>query len=161
MENKKMVLMGVVLRLLLGWYMFCDAYNMFLGGGLQAQGFLLHAKTFPAFYAWFGSSANSVWINPVNMYGILAIGVALLLGVYVRPAAWAAAFLMIMYYFPHYAFPYVDLNGHIIGYIVDEHIVFAAAFILIAFWPAVYSWGLSRSLRKTFFARIPLIGQWV
>ena len=132
--------------------MFFAGIEKVLDPAWTAQGFLLSAKTFPAFYAWFAEPVNSWWIDPLNAWGIALVGVALLLGVAVRPAAWAGAVLMIVYYFPHNVFPQVP---H--GFIVEEHVIYAAAFILVAFLPAAQRFGLSGALRRTFLGRIPVI----
>lgn len=117
-----------------------------------AKGFLLSAKTFPAFYAWFALPTNAWWVDPLNAWGITLIGIALLVGVAVRPAAWVGAALMILYYFPQNVFPTVP---H--GYIVEEHIIYAATLILIALLPASREFGLGTILRRTFLGRIPVI----
>ncbi|HVM59181.1 MAG TPA: DoxX family membrane protein [Candidatus Paceibacterota bacterium] len=152
--NKSIAVTAIVLRLLMGWYMFADGFKILMTPGWSASGFLLSAKTFPAFYAFFAQPAFGWWVNPLNSWGITLIGVALLLGVGIRFASWAGAALMILYYFPHYVFPYVTY-----GYIVDEHIVFAAVFALIALWPVAQSFALAPALRRTFLGRIPLLGR--
>lgn len=152
--SKNVTVVATVLRLLLGWYMFVDGFQILLTPNWTASSFLLSAQTFPAFYAWFGAASNSWWIDPLNSWGITLIGVALLLGIGVRTAAWAGAALMILYYFPHYAFPTVP---H--GFIVEEHIINAAAFVLIAVFPAAQTFGLARYIRKTFLGRIPVLGK--
>lgn len=143
---------AITLRLLLGWYMFFAGIEKVLDPAWTAKGFLLSAKTFPEFYAWFAQPMNSWWIDPLNGWGITLIGVALLLGVGVRPAAWAGAALMIIYYFPHYVFPTVP---H--GFIVDDHIIYAVAFILIALLPLAQQSGLGNIVRRTFLGRIPIV----
>ena len=150
--NTKTIIAAVTLRLLLGWYMFFAGIEKVLDPSWTASGFLSHAKTFPEFYAWFGSPMNAWWIDPLNAWGITLIGVALLLGVAVRLAAYAGAFLMIIYYFPHNVFPSVP---H--GYIVEEHIIYAVAFMLVAVSPAAHHFGLSKMFRKTFLMKIPII----
>ena len=152
--NKKITIAATVLRLLLGWYMLVDGVQILMTPGWTAAGFLAGAKTFPAFYAWFAMPINSWWVDPLNSWGITLIGVALLLGVGIKPAAWGAAVMHILYYFPHYTFPIVP---H--GYIVEEHIVYAAAFVLIALMPQAQSFGIGRYLRNnTFLGRLPLVG---
>jgi len=151
--NTKAIITATVLRLLLGWFMFFAGIEKVLDPSWTANGFLLGAKTFPAFYAWFAEPFNTWWIDPLNAWGITLVGVALLLGVAVRPAAWAGAFLMVIYYFPHNIFPQVP---H--GFIVEEHVIYATAFILIAFLPSAQKFGLSNLLRGTFLARIPILG---
>ena len=117
----------------------------------SAKGFLLGAKTFPALYAWFAAPTNIWWVNPLNAWGITLVGVALLLGVAVRPAAFAGAALVMLYYFPQYTFPYVP---H--GFIVDEHIIYAAAFIFIAYFPPAHRFGINNLVRDSFISRLPI-----
>ena len=136
----------------MGWYMLIDGIQILLIPNWTAKGFLLGAKTFPAFYAWFALPMNSWWVDPLNSWGIMLVGIALLLGVGIRPAAWAGAVLHILYYFPHNVFPTVP---H--GYIVEEHIIYAAVFVLIAVFPAAQSFGLAPYVRNTFLGRIPFL----
>lgn len=152
----KVKVASTVLRLLLGWFMLIDGAQILMTPNWTAAGFLNNALTFHSFYAWFALPINSWWVDPLNSWGITLVGVALLLGVYVRPAAWAGAALMILYYFPHYSFPTVP---H--GFIVEEHIIDAAAFVFIAVFPPAQSFGIAPILRKTFLAKIPFIGAWV
>jgi thiosulfate dehydrogenase [quinone] large subunit len=149
----KITVSAVALRLLLGWYMFYDGIVKVINPAWSASSFLLGAKTFPAFYAWFAQPMNSWWVNPLNAWGITLIGAALILGIGIRPAAWAGAALMILYYFPHYTLPYVT-DG---GFIVEDHLIFAAAFILIALLPAAQRFSLAGAMRRTFLGRIPVV----
>jgi thiosulfate dehydrogenase [quinone] large subunit len=141
------------LRFVLGWYMVADAYLIVTNPNWSAAGFLASAKTFPAFYAWFAQPQNLVWINPLNEWGIMLIGIALLLGIGVRPAAWAAVVLHILYYFPHYAYPFQMQYG----WVVEEHIIYAAAFAVVALSPFAEFFGLGAWARRSFLARIPLV----
>ncbi len=151
--DKKITVAATVLRLMLGWYMLVDGVQILMTPGWSAADFLKGAQTFPAFYAWFATAGNSWWVDPLNSWGITLVGVALIVGVGIRPAAWAGAALMILYYFPHYAFPTVP---H--GYIVEEHIIEAAAFVLVAVLPAAQTVGFGRLVREhTFLGRIPLV----
>ena len=132
--------------------MFFAGIEKILDPAWTAAGFLLGAKTFSSFYAWFASPANLWWVDPFNAWGITLVGVALLLGVGIRPAAWAGAALMILYYFPPNAFPSVP---H--GFIVEEHVIYAAAFALVALLPAAQAFSLDAFARRTFLGRIPLL----
>jgi len=147
----------VTLRVVVGWYMLGDGLVAVFNPNWSAAGFLAHAKTFPDFYAWFATPANLVWVNPLNEWGIVLIGVALLLGVAVRPASWAGAILMILYYFPHYSYPYMMQYG----WIVEEHIVLAAAFYVLAVSPLVEQYGLGAWVRRSSFGRIPLMRKFI
>lgn len=149
---KSATIAPVLLRLLMGWFMFFDGLKILQTPGWSAKGFLLAAKTFPQFYAWFAEPYNSWWVDPLNSWGITLIGVALLLGVFVRPAAWAGLFMMALYYFPHNVFPYVTY-----GYVVEEHVIYAGVFFLVAVMPAARAWGLSAWLSKTPLGKMPVI----
>ena len=156
MKYDMVTLYSVTLRILLGWFMFFAGIEKVLNPEFTASGFLMPAKTFPAFYAWFATPMNSVWVDPLNAWGITLIGVAFLLGVGVRPAAWAGAFLMILYYFPQYELPWIP---H--GFMVEEHIIYAAAFLLIAAMPQAQKFSASRFFRNTFLGKIPVIGTYL
>jgi thiosulfate dehydrogenase [quinone] large subunit len=149
--TKKVTIAVVLLRLLLGWFMFIDGLQILLTPNWSANGFLLSAKTFPAFYAWV-ATIGSWWISPLNAWAITLVGVALLLGVGVRVASWVGAALMILYYFPHYVFPIVPN-----GYIVEEHLIYCVAFILIAVFPAAQSFGLGSYFRTTLLGKLPIV----
>lgn len=150
--DTKITYAATALRFLLGWFMFFAGIEKVLDPAWTASGFLGTAKTFPAFYAWFALPMNSWWVDPLNAWAITLVGVALLLGIAVRPAAWAGVFLMVLYYFPHYTFPTVP---H--GFIVEEHIVYAAAFTLIALFPSAGTYGLASFVKRTAIGRIPLL----
>jgi thiosulfate dehydrogenase [quinone] large subunit len=149
----KTTISAVTLRLLLGWFMLVDGIENALNPSFSASGFLLGSKIFPSFYAWFAQPMNLWWVNPLNAWGITLVGVALLLGVAIRPAAWSGVALMILYYFPHYTtLPWVPN-----GFIVEDHLIYAAAFALVALLPAAQRFGLSSILRRTFLGRIPVV----
>lgn len=149
----KVAVAATSLRMLLGWLMFFAGIEKVLNPDWTAQGFLLSAKTFPDFYAWFALPMNAWWVDPMNAWGITLVGVGLLLGVAVRPAAWAGALLMVLYYFPQNVFPTVP---H--GYVVEEHVIYAAALIFIAVFAPAQHFGLGKMCRQTPLGRLPIIG---
>ena len=146
------VFTAVALRITLGWYMFFAGIEKVINPEWTAAGFLGGAKTFPEFYAWFALPVNSWWVDPLNAWAITLVGVALLLGVGIRPAAWGGVALMILYYFPHYVFPTVP---H--GFIVESHVIYAVAFILVSLMPEAYRFSLGEPLKKTPLGQIPLV----
>ncbi|MSR70823.1 hypothetical protein EXS62_02175 [Candidatus Kaiserbacteria bacterium] len=40
----------------------------------------------------------------------------------------------------------------------EDHIIYAAVFVLIALWPASYSIGLAKYIRGTFLGKLPVVG---
>jgi len=151
--NKASYITASALRFVLGWYMFFAGIEKVLDPSWTASGFLMGAKTFPGFYTWFAAPSQAFWVDPLNAWGITLVGAALLFGVFVRPAALAGAALMMLYYFPQVAYPFVLSHG----FIVESHIINAAAFLAVAFLPAARRWGFAGKLQETFLGRLPLV----
>ena len=156
MKNTHVVITATLMRILLGWYMFVDGYQILTTPHWSSHDFLVNAKMFPAFYAWFAQPTQLWWVDLLNPWGVTLIGAALILGLFVRPAAWAGVVLMLLYYFPQYNLPVVP---H--GYIVEFHLIYAAMFATIATLPAAQTFGLSRLARNTFFSSIPVLWRFI
>jgi len=110
----------------------------------SAAGYLNSAKTFPELYHWLASAVNIDWINFVNEWGLTLLGVALILGLFVRWASLGGIFLMGLYYFVILQFPYVGANS----FLVDEHIIFISVFLVLITSNAGTLWGLDFLLQK-------------
>lgn len=124
-------------RVTIGWLMFYAGITKVIDPAWTAEGYGKSAKTFSALFNWFISSTNIGWINFVNKWGLTLLGVSLILGIGVRLSSILGAILMLFYYFPVLEFPYVE---H--GFLVDEHIIYAA---ILGFFAAVKAgryWGL-------------------
>lgn len=126
-----------LLRIGIGWLMFYAGITKILNPNFSAAGYLGTAKTFPNIYQWLASPANIGWINFVNEWSLTLLGISLILGIAVRFSSILGAVLMLLYYFPVLTFPYV---AH--SYIVDEHIVYALALLVLAATRAGRVYGL-------------------
>ncbi len=116
-----------LLRLTLGWLFLYAGLVKILDDKWSAAGYLKGAKTFPELYAWLALPQNIGWVNLLNEWGLTLIGVSLILGIMVRFSSIAGIALMLLYYFPALNFPYVGEHA----YIVDEHIIYMAAFLVL------------------------------
>lgn len=132
----------VVLRVAFGWLFLYSGYTK-LTGDFSAEGFLTNAKSLKSLYTWFASEGNLPWVNFLNVWGQLLIGLGLILGAFTRFASYAGALLMVLYYFPSLDFPYVE---H--GYLIDDHIIYALAFLVLATNNAGHHFGLDSWLKK-------------
>jgi|SRR3989344_3507249 len=128
-----------LLRVSLGWLMFYAGITKVLDPEWSAAGYLKTAKTFPAFYLWFTQPNILPVINFINEWGLTLLGVSLILGVFIRFSFVFGAILMLLYYFPVLEFPYVE---H--AFIVDEHIIYALALLVLASLRAGDVWGLGK-----------------
>ncbi|MBP6925931.1 MAG: DoxX family protein [Candidatus Pacebacteria bacterium] len=117
----------VALRVTLGWYFLYAGFTKIIDSSWSAAGYLNSAKTFPGFFAWLASPENIGWVSTLNEWALFLVGAALVLGIFVRFASWGGIVLMTLYWLPVLDFPHV---GH--GFIIDDHIIFIAVFVVLA-----------------------------
>ena len=140
-----------LLRISLGWLLFYAGITKVLDPQWSAEGYLRGAKTFSGFYAWLAEPGMLSLVNAINAWGLTLIGAALILGIFVRLSSILGAGLMILYYFPILQFPYP--NQH--SFVVDEHIAYATALLVLAALRAGRIWGL-----ETWCANLPICSRY-
>ena len=116
-----------LLRISLGFLFLYAGFTKVIDPAWSAAGYLKGATTFSGFYQWLASPEILPFTNFLNEWGLTLIGIALILGVFVRLSAVLGAGMMILYYFPVLNFPLVGEHG----YLVDEHIIYAFALLLL------------------------------
>lgn len=126
-----------LLRISMGWLMLYAGITKVLNPAWSAEGYLKGTKTFTGLYGWFASPGILPAINFVNEWGLTLLGVSLILGIGVRLSSILGAVLMLLYYFPVLTFPYV---AH--SYLVDEHIIYGFALLVLAATRAGRVYGL-------------------
>jgi thiosulfate dehydrogenase [quinone] large subunit len=154
--SKATRLVGAALRIVLGWtflWAFLDKLfglgyatpsdRSWLNGGSTTRGFLENSATGP-FQDLYRSIAGDAWADWLFMIGLLAIGVALTLGIAMRIAAVSAAILYVLMW--TVALPPVN------NPIVDEHLIGALAALLVALVGAGRWFGLG-----TWWERLPMV----
>jgi thiosulfate dehydrogenase [quinone] large subunit len=129
-----------VLRATLGWVFFWAGITKVLTPGWSAAGYLNSAKTFPAVYHWFASPGLLGVTNIVSEWGMVLLGLSLILGVFIR---WTAPFgiaLMVLYYFPILQFPYPNINS----FLVDEHVIYIGSLLVLWSFHTDRFWSLGK-----------------
>lgn len=126
------------LRIALGWLFLYSGITKVLNPAWTAAGYLQGAKTFPDLFQWFLQPGILPFVNFLNEWGQLVLGIALLLGIFVRVGSIFGALLMLLYYLPALDFPYIGKTA----FLVDEHIIYALALLLLAAFQAGRVWGL-------------------
>lgn len=127
-----------LLRITLGWMFFYAGITKVLDPTWSAAGYLKGAKTFPLFYNWLLQPNILPVINFINEWGLVLLGVSLIIGLGIRLSSILGSVLMILYYLPLLQFPYP--NAH--SFFVDEHIIYIAALLVLASIKAGQVWGL-------------------
>lgn len=139
------------LRISLGWLFFYAGVTKVLNPDWSAAGYLQSAKTLTGLYHWFAQPGVLPIVNFINEWGALLIGVSLLLGIFVRLSTTAGALLMLLYYVPVLEFPYIGQNS----FLIDEHIIYAAALLLLGSLSAGRVWGL-----ETWCSHLPICSKY-
>jgi len=109
----------VLLRIVIGVQFFLSGINKM--DGWSAESYLENASG--PFYEFFQSLAGNILVDQLNIWGLTIIGLALILGVFVRPASFFASILMVLYYISNF----VENTEYSV---VNEHIVYIFIFIL-------------------------------
>jgi thiosulfate dehydrogenase (quinone) large subunit len=129
----------VLLRLALGWLFLYAGLTKVVNPEWTSKGFLEHANTFSGFYGWLASPEILPIVDILSQWGLTLIGVALILGLIVRFSSYLGALMMLLFYLPGLTFPYVGEHS----FLVDEHIVYIAAFLVLASMSSNHIWSLS------------------
>jgi len=128
-----------LLRISLGWLMFYAGITKVLHPAWSAEGYLKGAKAFVSFYQFLASPSVLPFINFVNEWGLTLLGVSLILGIGVRLSSVLGAILMLLYYLP-LGFPYPDTHS----FIIDDHVIYMFALLLIGSLSAGRVFGLEK-----------------
>lgn len=138
----------VLLRLAMGWTFLYAGVNQVINAGWTSARFLSGAKSFKAMYAWFGSPEVVPYVDFMVQWGHLMIGVALILGIFIRLSAGFGALMMVLYYLPRLDFPMVGAHN----FIVEYHLVYALILVYLGLMKAGQIAGI-----ENWVSRIPAV----
>lgn len=88
------------------------------------------------FAEWFQSLSGSVLVDNLNIWGQILIGLALILGLAVRPAAIGGLIMMLLYYFAQFT------ENTAYG-LIEDHLIYALVFLVFATGGAGHVFGLN------------------
>lgn len=125
-----------VIRVAIGWHFLFEGLSKIMAGNWTASAYLSNTSGFlSGFYHWLANSPVLLQTTDVmNMYGLLLIGLALFIGLYVRVASVFALLLLFMYYFayPPFGGSLISASeGHL--FIVNKIFIEAVALIFILY----------------------------
>jgi len=151
-----------ILRLSMGfiflWAFFDKTFGLgfstpveraWINGGTPSQGFLKgDAVVGPLkpFFAGIASPASDV----LFMIGMLAIGVAVMLGIGLRVSAVAGTVILVLMYLAEWPF---GANAASNNPVIDYHIIYALALIVVAALSAGDTWGFGRQWKQLAFVQ--------
>ncbi len=142
----------IVLRFLIGWHLLFEGFSKLLIPNWTSFGFLQESKWILAGFAKFVLAHDNVLavVDVLNTWGLIAIGLALMLGIFARLAAFAGAALLLMYYSinpPLIGLEYsVPTEGNYL--VVSKTLIEAAALIILALFPTSHTFGIDMFAKK-------------
>jgi len=110
----------LALRLVMGWTLFYGGVTKVLDPEWSAEGFLLNAipEGNPFTGLWATLANDWLWlVDPLNQWGLTLVGLALLVGAFVRWSAFWGAIMMLFYWAA--SLPLAN------GLVIDDHVVYA------------------------------------
>ena len=127
----------VLLRVLIGWHFLYEGVAKLMKPNWSASGLLLQARgPFAGLFHWIAGSPQVLdTVNKMNIYGLILIGLGLILGCFTRTAAGAGLLLILLYYFcnPPFVGYFYSLPSEGNYLIINKNLVEAAAlFVTLA-----------------------------
>lgn len=115
-------------RLTMAWtFLYAASHQVFVPGW-TVVGFLDHTKTFHDFFSIFTTPTMAPLTTLLVEYGHLLIGLSLLTGLMVRLSASFGVLLMVVYWFAHMDWPFIENSNNLI---VDYHLVYAGVLVYL------------------------------
>jgi len=146
----------VSLRMLIGWHFLYEGVAKLSNPYWTSAGYLQESQ------GWFSEQFISLANNPgalavadnLNQWGLLLIGLALLLGVFTRTAAVAGVVALALYYLAVPPFPGLEYVMPAEGsyLIVNKILIELAALLVILGYPTAHRIGLDRLLFRKRYA---------
>jgi len=141
-----------LLRVLIGWHFLYEGVAKLLKPNWSALGYLMQAKGFLApVFKWMADSPEVMTIvNQMNIWGLIAVGLGLIVGCFTCWASIGGILLILLYYlcnplFVGYFYS-MPLEGNYL--IVNKNLVELAALIVIAVTASGRYAGIDRILYK-------------
>lgn len=142
----------VILRFIIGWHMLYEGISKLLNPAWSSAFFLKESQwVLSGFSEWVISNDQVLSVvDFLNIWGLIAIGVALILGLFSRFASFAGAVLLLIYYLsipPLVGLEYsVPMEGNYL--IVSKTLIEAVALFVVAIFPTSSVIGLDRLFSK-------------
>lgn len=140
----------VYFRLTMAWtFLYAASHQVFVPS-FSVVGFLSHTKTWHNVFVVFTTPTMAPITTFLVEYGHLLIGLSLLTGLMVRVSASFGVLLMLIYWFAHMDWPFIENTNNLI---VDYHLVYAGVLVYLIVKRAGHVWGLDAWAEQQDFVR--------
>ena len=123
-----------IIRVAVGWHFLYEGCIKLFAAEWSAASYLNNTYGFfSGFYHWLAASPGQLAVvDFLNIWGLILIGIALFIGIFVRWASLAGALLLALYYFAYPPFGITLLTGDGTVYIINQLLIEAS--ILVFFF---------------------------
>ena len=139
----------VLLRILIGWHFLYEGIIKAYNPSWTSKSYLLSASILKPFFAWIAAPSRISVIDTLNIAGLIAVGISLLIGMKVRWGCIGGILLLLLYYLAHP--PFLSLpQGPSEGsyWIVNKNLVEMAALYVIYEFPLISVFGIENLFFK-------------
>jgi thiosulfate dehydrogenase [quinone] large subunit len=148
MSSKSRAFWLITLRVVIGWHFLYEGVAKLANPNWSSAGYLMDSQGFlKGFFYWLASDASILGVvDFLNVWGLIAIGLGLILGLFTTLALWSGVVLLACYYLSHppfvgasYALP---MEGSYL--LVNKTLIELVALIVLAGFPTGRIVGIDR-----------------
>jgi thiosulfate dehydrogenase (quinone) large subunit len=133
----------VLLRILIGWHFLYEGVIKAYNPSWTSRGYLLSASILKPFFAWLAGDSLISVIDNLNIFGLIAVGISLLIGLKVKWGCIGGILLLMFYYLAHPPFPGLPQGPSEGSYwIVNKNLIEMVALFVIYQFPLTTVFGL-------------------
>jgi thiosulfate dehydrogenase (quinone) large subunit len=139
----------IILRVLIGWHFLYEGIIKLYNPAWTAKGYLVSAEFFRPFFVWLAGDKMISAVDTLNIVGLIAVGLTLMLGFKVRWGSIAGILLLLMYYLAHPPFGAIP-QGPVEGsyWIVNKNLIEIAALFVIYIFPTSAVFNLEKLVSR-------------
>ena len=143
----------VILRFIIGWHLLYEGASKLLSPNWTSANFLSESQWIMSGISQWIISNNTVLnvVDFLNTWGLIAIGIGLILGLFTRTAAFAGALLLLIYYLnnaPIIGIEYsIPAEGNYL--IISKTLIETVALFVLVVFPTGNIMGIDALISKT------------
>ena len=148
----KQVTSLIILRLFIGWHLMYEGLIKLTYPNWSAKIFLTQSKGFLSeVFQWLASDATLLqFVDILNIYGLILIGLCLILGIFHKTTLISGIILIGLYYLampPFIGLNYtIPMGGNYL--LINRNLIEMAAMLVLLYFPTNYIFGMDRILFK-------------
>jgi thiosulfate dehydrogenase [quinone] large subunit len=150
MNTKSQIFWLVTLRVVIGWHFLYEGVVKLANPNWSSAGYLMDSQGFlKEFFYWLASDPAILnVVDFLNVWGLIAIGLGLILGLLTKVALWAGIVLLSFYYLSHPPFIGMSYGLPMEGsyLFVNKTLIEIVAMTVLLLFPTSMAIGMDRLL---------------